>query len=298
MTSLCFALRCPVRLILILLPQSLISCRPPYHSFHILKASLPSLSPISLFKLKPAFISASVRLLLRMRASLSEWRKLNSCLHHHMASAFDNLQTASPSTVLVHCSGAFLLVWPFVNVGEAFTLSTSLTKMEPAPTPVLHRDWEKLWVWVSLLVRCVVLNPLPSLSTQGGLWFSSLAAASWQGFHLFLSCFAGMPFPLLVAQFWGLKRYSSPWASSWFPLLWEQPPAGLSKAISRLHQLCAWVWGGVCVWCVWGGLVETKENRVKLGKTVFMIHRIIHKRSVCMKDSSVFSLNYPLNFLL
>lgn len=86
---------------------SLISCRPPHHSFHILKASLPSLSPISLFKLKTAFISASVRLV--PSASLSKWKKLNSCPHHHVSSAFDNLQmglSSSSSSALVFCSGA------------------------------------------------------------------------------------------------------------------------------------------------------------------------------------------------
>lgn len=88
--------------------------------------------------------------------------------------------------------------------GEAFTLCTSLNKMDPVPTQISHGV--KLWVWVSLLVRCVVVYPLPNLSSQSDLWVSSLAAGSWQGFHLFFRCSAGIPFPFLTAQFWGFWR--------------------------------------------------------------------------------------------
>lgn len=82
-----------------------------------------------------------------------------------------------------------------------------------------------------------------------------------------------MPFPLLIAEFCGSKEM--------------QQPLSILLVSSTLSAATCWVVQSPFAFtsCLpevgGGGLWRLRGIEVRLGKTVLMIHRIIHKRSVC-----------------
>lgn len=143
--------------------------------------------------------------------------------------------------------------------------------MQPAPTPVLHGDSAKSLVWVSLLC-----GAKPTPKPQHSEWTLILQSCCW--------LLAGVP---PIFELFCRDAISPPhcrilgfWRDA---AALEHPPGFLYSERSHLlggpkpflaFTSCLPEVGG-------GGLWRLRGIEVRLGKTVLMIHRIIHKRSVC-----------------